>query len=662
MLDEVARWLFDPSGLTPHGFCLLWEPGLLWLHALSDIGIGLAYFTIPLALAVFVRRRRDLAFRPVFWLFAAFILLCGAGHWLDVVTLWVPAYGVEGLVKATTAIVSMITAVALWRLLPQALALPSPAQLRDANAALLASEDRYRASFQESPVPLVTVDTDGLILGVSKSWSALLGYAEHDVIGRHISSFAEPGSASWRKAEIAVLHAHGEIQDMERRFVCADGRVLDTLVSSRLQRGADAPLIVSVMIDITARRRAEAALRASEARLRQAQKMEAVGQLTGGIAHDFNNMLQSIASSLELMETRIEQRRPAEAARHVGVARQSVVRAAGLTHRMLAFARRQALNPRPVDTAALVRGIAELIRRTVGPGIGLVLRLGNGGWPALCDANQLESALLNLAINARDAMPDGGTLTIATADRHLTRADLSDQDGAEPGDYVELSVTDTGIGMTPDVMARAFEPFFTTKPIGQGTGLGLSQIYGFARQSGGFVRLDSKPGEGATFRLYLPRDPLASAISSAVPDEAAAPMAEPESEIVPDPAGVGVGTVLVVEDEPAVRAQIAEALRECGCVVLEAGDGPAGLLLVKANGRLDMLVTDVGLPGLNGRQLADAARASRPGLPVLLITGYAGTALEDMALSPGLEVIAKPFALGSLTARVCALLEASLVR
>jgi signal transduction histidine kinase/CheY-like chemotaxis protein len=529
MLDQVASWLFDPAGLTPHGFCLLWDPGLIWLHALSDIGIGVAYFTIPLALAVFARRRRDLVFRPVFWLFAAFILLCGTGHLLDVLTLWVPAYWADGLVKAATAIVSIVTAVALWWLLPQALALPSPGQLRDANAALLASEER----------------------------------------------------------------------------------------------------------------------------LRQAQKMEAVGQLTGGIAHDFNNMLQGIAGGLELMQRRIAQGRPEEAAGFVAVAQQSVTRAAGLTHRMLAFARRQALNPRPVEPDTLVRGIAELIQRTLGPGIELVLRLHDGVWTALCDANQLESALLNLAINARDAMPDGGTLTIATADRHVTAAELSGHDGGEPGDYVELSVADTGTGMTPDVAARAFEPFFTTKPIGQGSGLGLSQIYGFVSQSGGFVRLESAPGRGTTLRLYLPRH------AQAVPGRtttavAAAPPADPQP--------VPTGTVLVVDDEPAVRGQIAEVLRDLGCTVIEADDGPAGLSIMQSDERVDVLVADVGLPGLNGRQLADAARVTRPALPVLLVTGYAGTALENMALPPGIEVISKPFVLEALTARVRAMLEASLVR
>ncbi len=653
MLDSVIRWLFDPSGLTPHGFCLLWEPGLIWLHALSDLGIGIAYYTIPLALALFVRRRRDLLFRPIFVLFAAFILLCGTGHLLDVLTLWVPAYWADGLVKAATAIVSIITAVAVWWLMPQALAFPSPAQLREANAALQESEARYRASFEQSPAPHHILSANGHIIGVSDSWLALLGYARHAVIGRHISDFNAPNSATWNDADRARIMRDGEVRDMERRMVRADGGVLDVLVSARLERHAEPLRFISVVTDITARRRAEAALRASEDRLRQAQKMEAVGQLTGGIAHDFNNMLQGIGGGLDMMERRIAQGRPLEALTFVAVARQSVTRAAGLTHRMLAFARRQALHPQPVQPDALVRGMDELIRRTVGPGVALELRLRDGGWSALCDANQLESALLNLAINARDAMPDGGQLTIATADRQLTRADLADQDGAEPGDYVEVLVSDTGTGMTPEVAARAFEPFFTTKAIGQGSGLGLSQIYGFARQSGGFVRIESAPGQGTTLRIYLPRH---AAVPS-VPERAPAPARGAEAAV-----NAASGTVLLVEDEPAVRSQLAAALRDRGYGVLEAGDGPAGLAVLRSGEPVDMLVSDVGLPGLNGRQLADAAREARPGLPVLLITGYAGTALEETALAPGMALIGKPFSLDTLTARVGAMLEASMAR
>jgi PAS domain S-box-containing protein len=380
-----------------------------------------------------------------------------------------------------------------------------------------------------------------------------------------------------------------------------------------------------------------AELQAAEESLRQAQKMEAVGQLTGGIAHDFNNMLQGVAGSLELMQRRIAQGRAEEAGRFVEAASKSVERAAALTHRLLAFARRQALQPIAVEADALVESLAELIRRAIGLQIDLDLQLCNGAWPVLCDPNQLESALLNLAINARDAMPAGGRLTIHTAERRLTAADLTNEDG-QPGDYVEIAVSDSGTGMAPNVLARAFEPFFTTKPIGQGTGLGLSQLYGFMRQSNGVVRLESSLGQGTTVRLYLPRSLNLPQLPTDSRDEQA-------------PVDLSNGTILIVEDEADVRSLVAETLRDLGCRVL-AANGSEGLRVLYSREPVDLLITDVGLPGLNGRQLADAARELRPNLPILLITGYAGAALDHWDLAPGMEVVGKPFRLEALAARV----------
>ncbi len=393
----------------------------------------------------------------------------------------------------------------------------------------------------------------------------------------------------------------------------------------------------------------------AEAALRQSQKMEAVGQLTGGIAHDFNNMLQAISGGLEMMRRRVEQGRAAEAVPLLDAARRTVDRAAALTNRLLAFARRQALQPEPVEPDTLIKGMADLIRRTVGPSVTVELPPRDGVWSVLCDPNQLENVLLNLAINARDAMAqpcpgvsireadarrDGGTLTIGTSDVHLSALDMVSHDGAQPGEYVEIRVADNGAGMDEATRLRAFEPFFTTKPIGQGTGLGLSQLYGFVRQSGGAVRLDSAPGQGTTMRLYLPRHAQVQPGKDSV-----AWVTQPDGAEARQ-------TVLLVEDEADVRAFAAEHLRELGYDVLEAEDGAAALRLLRIAPRLDILVTDVGLPGgLNGRQVADAVREVLPGLPVLFSTGYAGEALAS-CLAPGMEVIGKPFALDALSARV----------
>ena len=384
-----------------------------------------------------------------------------------------------------------------------------------------------------------------------------------------------------------------------------------------------------------------------EVMLRQSQKMETVGQLTGGIAHDFNNMLQAIGGSLDMLQHRMTQGRTADADRYAEGARKTLARAAALTHRLLAFARRQTLQPKPVELDELIGGMAELVRHTVGPAITVDLHMGDGIWNVLCDPSQLENAVLNIAINARDAMPEGGRLTIRTADLRLTAADVLGQDEAGPGEYVQVSVADTGTGMDEATRARAFEPFFTTKPIGQGTGLGLSQVYGFVRQSGGIVRLDSVPGRGTAVRLYLPRHKAADGTGQDGPGAAAGALQAARGKVL-----------LLVEDEADVRTAAAEHLRDLGYRVLEAGDGPAALRLLREVPRVDLLVSDVGLPGgLNGRQVADAARERKPGLPVLFITGYAGTLLDGQ-LCPDMAVIGKPFSLDALAAKARAMLEA----
>jgi CheY-like chemotaxis protein len=379
---------------------------------------------------------------------------------------------------------------------------------------------------------------------------------------------------------------------------------------------------------------------AAEATLRQSQKMEAVGQLTGGLAHDFNNLLTGISGSLELLELRLGQGRVNEVDRYLHIAQGAAKRAAALTHRLLAFSRRQTLDPKPTDVNRLVYDMDELIGRTVSPAVTVKVVGAADLWVVLADPNQLENALLNLCINARDAMPDGGSLTIETENRLLADAEAKALE-LQPGAYVSLSVSDTGSGMTADVIACAFDPFFTTKPIGEGTGLGLSMVYGFVRQSGGQARISSEPGKGTTVCLYLPRY---FGENSAVEAPAGGEAAQ---------RGAGE-TVLVVDDEPSVRTLVNEVLEELGYNALEAKDGASGLKILQSGRRVDLLITDVGLPGgMNGRQLADAALVTLPDLKILFITGYAENAvIGEGHLKPGMHIVTKPFSLETLGRRI----------
>ncbi len=393
------------------------------------------------------------------------------------------------------------------------------------------------------------------------------------------------------------------------------------------------------------RDRTQELIEAQEA-LRQAQKMEAVGQLTGGIAHDFNNLLQGITGSLEIVQRRVAQGRVSELDRFITGATTAANRAASLTHRLLAFSRRQPLDPRPVKVNPLVASLEDLLRRTTGEQIELEMVLAGGLWTTLCDPNQLENSLLNLVINARDAMPHGGKLTIETCNAHLDDHFAASQRDVRPGHYVCICVSDTGTGMSADTIAKAFEPFFTTKPIGQGTGLGLSMIYGFARQSEGYARIYSELGQGTTIKLYLPRH-----YGEAGQDEALPGLTQ---EHVTDAGEI----VLVVEDDSVVRALIVEVLGELGYQAIEAHDGPAGLERLRTMERVDLLVTDIGLPGLNGRQVADAGRALRPDLRVLFMTGYAeNAALASGFLEPGMSMITKPFAMEALATQIRTMIE-----
>jgi PAS domain S-box-containing protein len=478
---------------------------------------------------------------------------------------------------------------------------------------------------------------DGHLRTVNPAWSNVLGRPDEEILGRPFSDIIHPDDLEATAAVVATLSKGEPVHQFHVRLLKQDG----SAVAFAWSAVPDARLngtFYTVGRDITEELR-------REEMLRQSQKMEAVGQLTGGLAHDFNNLLAGISGSLELISMRMAQGRVADVEKYATAARGAANRAAALTHRLLAFSRRQTLAPKSTDVKALVAGMEDLIGRTIGPAIQLEAVNAAGLWPSLIDPSQLENAILNLCINARDAMPEGGKITIETGNRWLDQRSAKER-GLEPGQYISLCVSDTGTGMPPEVIARAFDPFFTTKPIGVGTGLGLSMIYGFAQQSGGAVRIYSELGQGTNVCIYLPRHWGEAEQKDQFADEAKAPRGDGE-------------TVLIIDDEPTVRMLVAEVLSDLGYNALEADDGASGLKVLNSDARIDLLVTDVGLPGgLNGRQVADAGRSVRPGLKVLFITGYAENAvLSHGHLDPGMHVMTKPFAMDALATRIRELIE-----
>jgi len=474
-------------------------------------------------------------------------------------------------------------------------------------------------------------------------------------------------------AAIDEVIARGGAYAHQYRVRRADGRYYWIEANGRVDHSPEgiALSFPGVLIDVEDRRsieaerdRATAALRAlndtlelrvaertaelihAEEKLRQSQKMEAVGQLTGGLAHDFNNLLAGISGALDLMGMRIAQGRLNDIDKYMLAAQSAAKRAAALTHRLLAFSRRQTLDPRPLDVNLLVEGMTELIQRTVGPSILVETVSAPDLWSASVDASQLENAILNLCINSRDAMPDGGRITIETANQWLD-AEAALANDLPAGEYLSLTVTDTGTGMAPGVIAKAFDPFFTTKPIGEGTGLGLSMIYGFAKQSGGQVRISSELGKGTSMCIHLPRYHGEAGASTAAPVQSAAALTG------------SCGTILIVDDEPTVRLLLTDVLGDLGYTLIEAADSLTGLKLLQSDVGIDLLITDVGLPGgMNGRQMADAGREVRPGLKTLFITGYAeSAALGNSSLGGGMQVLTKPFSIDILATRVLELLR-----
>jgi PAS domain S-box-containing protein len=508
-------------------------------------------------------------------------------------------------------------------------------------AARTAERDRM---WRISTELMLVADFEATIRAVNPAWTLHLGHEPRDLQGRKFLDLLHPDDVQPTLDEVGKLADGVTTFRFENRYRHKDGSYRWLSWTAVPEDG----FIHAVARDISDEKAAAEALQRTEQALRQAQKMEAVGQLTGGLAHDFNNLLTAISGSLELLQIRLGQGRLNDLDRYVNAAQGAARRAAALTHRLLAFSRRQTLDPKPTDMNRLVAGMEELIRRTVGPEIEVEAVKAVGLWPTLVDPPQLENALLNLCINARDAMPEGGRITIETANRWLDDHAARERD-LPVGQYLSLSVSDTGTGMAPEVIAKAFDPFFTTKPTGQGTGLGLSMIYGFARQSGGQVQIYSEVGEGTTVCIYLPRHYGELGGDESELDLATAPRAE-QGE-----------TVLVVDDEASVRVLVTEVLEDLGYLAVEAADGPSGLKVLQSDLRVDLMITDVGLPGgMNGRQVADAARATRPGLKVLFITGYAeNAAIGSGHLEPGMQILTKPFVMETLATRIKEMLTKS---
>lgn len=502
----ILERLLNSSIYSPHGICLLWDPELIWLHVASDAVIALAYFSIPFAFAIFVSKRSDVEFGWLFWAFAIFITACGLTHVVSIVTLWMPIYGIEGLVKAVTAVASITTAALLWPLLPRLLKIPSPAQLREAYAAL-------------------------------------------------------------------------ELETSQRRE--------------------------------------------AEQMLRHSQKMEAIGQLTGGVAHDFNNMLMIIGGAAGRL--RRSARDPDDQS-PLRMIESAVQKGESLTRQLLSFASRQSAAPKLIDLCETVTKFSDVLRQSAGPSIRIGLELPDGPVVSRIDPNEFEIALLNLTLNARDAMPDGGVITIAIA---IGSAPRGAQDSN--GQYATVSVNDTGGGISEAIRERIFEPFFTTKSVDKGTGLGLSQVYGFVRQSGGEIVVDSKVGNGTTIILRLPlaNEPLPR------PEPGSAPKQQHDD-----------ATALLVEDNADVAAVASDYLADCGYRVIRAETAEAALTILAGGIRVDLVFSDIVMPGMNGIELGRLLRKRHPAVPIVLASGYSDQAA--VALAEGFRLLQKPYGVETL--------------
>jgi PAS domain S-box-containing protein len=642
---EFFRHLLE-SDFMPHGYCFGWKPDILWLHVTSDALIAISYFLIPFTLIYLLRARRDLDFGWMAGLFGIFILSCGTTHILGIVTLWHPVYRLEGVVKAVTALASLPTAILLMWLVPQAIALPSPRQLRAANgevlrlneelerrveertAAVAEAEQRYRQLFEFNPAPMwVREPESGRFLAVNPAAIELYGYTEQEFLSMTVHKLIPDGESRRRRIEDigkTLLERHlqksGRTMHVEVRF-------RDLLFDSK-------PAWLVVSNDITERK-------ALEEQLRHSQKMEAVGRLAGGIAHDFNNLLTVILGYANVAQNKVAEDSPVR--RMLAEIERAGEQAASLTGQLLAFSRKQVTHFRVLDLNDAVREMQEILRRLLGEDVDLAVIPQAKPCLLEADAGQISQIIMNLAVNARDAMAARGRLTIETHSVLREREDEGKHNTRPAGRYAQLVVTDNGAGMDAETQNRIFEPFFTTKEVGKGTGLGLSTVYGIVAQHHGWIDVYSEPGHGTTFRIYFPESTQAL---------------ENTAAFVAEPGGAGTATILLVEDQDGLRALSEDVLTEAGYRVLCAPDGRAALKLVEEHPEsIHLLVTDVVMPEMNGPELADRLVSLRPGLIVLFVSGYSGDALVHRgSIENGTAFLQKPFTPTGLRSKVAELL------
>jgi PAS domain S-box-containing protein len=609
-------------------------------------------------------RRRDLVFRWMFVMFGIFILGCGTTHVMGIWTLWNPDYAVDGLVKALTALVSIATAIMLWPLVPQALALPSPGQLAQANrelnreiadrrqaeasarqlndeleqrvhartAELEAANERLRQEVEErrhaeerlaageqryrQVIELIRealwIHCDGRIVFANNAAAQMFGAGSPEqFVGRPTMDIIDPRDRERAVERTKILvEARRPVPLTEMRLQRIDRRPLVVEIQAVPFDHEGRPAVLAVARDITMRKDIEE-------QLRQSQKMEAIGQLTGGLAHDFNNLMMVVIGNLDRLDSALVGNQTAREMAHSALS--AALRGSELTRKLLAFARKQSLQSTVVDLNDLVSSMTSLLDRTLGEKIQVEVKIGRGLWPIETDPAQVESALANLAINARDAMPNGGKLTIETANTALDAAYAAENPDAAAGDYVMLAVTDNGTGIAPEDLGRVFEPFFTTKGPGKGSGLGLSMVYGFMKQSGGHMKIYSEVGHGTVARLYFPRTGTAAA-AAAGPEEAPAPQ---------ETAAHGE-LILVVEDNTDVRRTAVSQLRDLGYRTLEAVNAQEALTQLNGGQDIALIFTDIVMPGgMTGWELGTTVRALRPDLPILYTSGFSESSVQD---------------------------------